>query len=84
MREPRGRAYGDLALLMDLLHNGNVTCDCRDSWPWNLVEDDKFKVKDLFHMVDDLSLQVVVSNKEKIFHMVDDFIRGSECLGKDF
>nr|GEW96562.1 RNA-directed DNA polymerase, eukaryota [Tanacetum cinerariifolium] len=64
-REPRGRACGDLAVLMDLLYSVNLTCDCRDPWQWNRAEDGKFKVKDLSHMVDDLSLQVIVQVKRR-------------------
>ncbi|GKB69914.1 putative RNA-directed DNA polymerase [Tanacetum coccineum] len=67
-REPRGRACGDLAVLMDLLHSVNRTCDCRDSWQWNRAEDGKFKVKDLSHMVDDLSLQVIGSSQEMVWN----------------
>ncbi|GJT11954.1 hypothetical protein Tco_0858996 [Tanacetum coccineum] len=69
-REPRGRAYGDLAVLMDLLHNVNLTCDCRDSWQWNLAKDGKFKVKDLSHMVNDLSHQMICSSQETVWNKV--------------
>ncbi|PWA80255.1 reverse transcriptase domain, Reverse transcriptase zinc-binding domain protein [Artemisia annua] len=69
VREPRGRACGDLAVLMDLLHTVNLTRDCRDSWHWNLAEDGKFKVKDLSLMVDDLCL-VVGANQETVWNKI--------------
>ena len=56
---------------MDLLHNVNITRDCRDSWHWNLVEDGKFKVKELSHMVDDLTLQVAGSNQETVWNKLE-------------
>nr|GEW91790.1 reverse transcriptase domain, reverse transcriptase zinc-binding domain protein [Tanacetum cinerariifolium] len=46
--------------------NGGDTSFWKDRWigNWNRAEDGKFKVKDLSHMVDDLSFQVIGSRQE--------------------
>ncbi|GJR51531.1 hypothetical protein Tco_1402052 [Tanacetum coccineum] len=60
VKEPRGRACGDVAELTELLQNVILTPNCRDSWRWNLTQDEdgNFKVKDLAFMVDDVCLKL--------------------------
>ncbi|GKD29268.1 RNA-directed DNA polymerase, eukaryota, reverse transcriptase zinc-binding domain protein [Tanacetum coccineum] len=57
-RDPRGRAYGDVVELTNLLQNVTLSLNCMDSWLWNLSEDGNFNVKDLAFMVYDICLHV--------------------------
>ena len=68
VREPRGRASGDVVELTRLLQNVILSLDCRDSWRWNLSEDCNFKVKYLAFMVDDVCLRVGNTTQETLWN----------------
>ncbi|GJU60508.1 reverse transcriptase domain, reverse transcriptase zinc-binding domain protein, partial [Tanacetum coccineum] len=69
VREPRGRACGDVGELTGILQNVILTLNCKDSWRWNLTQDEdgNFKVKDLAFMVDDVCLSVGNTTQVNVF-----------------
>lgn len=64
VREPRGRATGEVEALDNLLANVKPSPDCRDNWIWNLDNDGVFTVKALAFLVDELFLQVGAADRE--------------------
>ncbi|GJY77619.1 reverse transcriptase domain, reverse transcriptase zinc-binding domain protein [Tanacetum coccineum] len=70
VKEPRGRACGDVAELTKHLQNVILTPNCRDSWHWNLTQDEdgNFKVKDLAFMVDNVCLSMGNTTEETLWN----------------
>ncbi|GJX38722.1 RNA-directed DNA polymerase, eukaryota, reverse transcriptase zinc-binding domain protein, partial [Tanacetum coccineum] len=71
VREPRGRAIGEVEALQNLLVQTSLSCDCRDTWRWALDDKGNFSVKELSRLIDDKWLLMDNTGQEtSMFNLV--------------
>ncbi|GKC42947.1 reverse transcriptase domain, reverse transcriptase zinc-binding domain protein, partial [Tanacetum coccineum] len=70
VREPRGRANGEVEDLISVLGDFAISCDCRDSWTWLLEDKGRFTVKALSKMMDNKYLHEEDSRQETVWNKI--------------